>query len=61
LTVQRLAPQLVAFAGSQSNFQNLVNTSDSPIPAGATSRSPTLQTVSITAPGAPVNTPTLRH
>lgn len=25
LTVQRLAPQLVAFAGSQSNFQNLVS------------------------------------
>src|SRR5688572_18498314 len=24
LSVQRLAPQLVAFAGSQSNFQNLV-------------------------------------
>ncbi|HEV2431925.1 MAG TPA: hypothetical protein VGT43_10500, partial [Burkholderiales bacterium] len=25
VTVQRLAPQLVAFAGSQSNFQNLVS------------------------------------
>ena len=25
LTVQRLAPQLVAFAGSRSNFQNLVS------------------------------------
>jgi hypothetical protein len=25
LTVQQLAPQLVAFAGSESNFQNLVN------------------------------------
>lgn len=25
LTVERLAPQLVAFAGSQANFQNLVN------------------------------------
>jgi hypothetical protein len=51
------------------------NTSDSPIPAGATSRSPTLQTAPTTAPGAgstpptleratpvaPASAPTLRH
>jgi hypothetical protein len=52
-----------------------LNTSDSPIPAGATSRSPTLQSAPITAPGAgstppaleratpvaPASAPTLRH
>jgi hypothetical protein len=44
LEVQRLAPQLVAFAGSDVNFQNLVNglalglpvTLSTPLPGGAT-------------------------
>ena len=62
VTVQRLAPQLVAFASPAAQ-------------AGATIRSPTLTTAAITAPGAgstpprleratpsaPASTATLRH
>ena len=38
-----------------------VNTSDSPLPAGATSRTPTLPTTPITAPGAGSTPPTLER
>ncbi|HZE60553.1 MAG TPA: hypothetical protein VE085_08360 [Burkholderiales bacterium] len=53
LEVQRLAPQLVAFAGGQANFDNLVNGLASGIPISLTTALPTggTQVVTFTPSG----------
>ena len=70
LTVQRLAPQLVAFAGSQSNFQNLVSGLAAGTPVQLVSVLPdgSAQIVSFmpgvalrATPVAHASAPTLRH
>src|SRR5437868_12186830 len=48
LAVQRLAPQLVAFAGGQANFDNLVNGLAAGIPISLTTVLPTGGTQAVT-------------
>ena len=59
LQVQRLAPQLVAFAGSQGSFENLVNglALGAPVTLTTVGADGVTQTVIFTAPGGPVTSP----
>jgi hypothetical protein len=59
LQVQRLAPQLVAFAGSQANFENLVNglAAGSPVTLTTVDPSGATQTVTFTPAGQAVSSP----
>jgi len=59
LQVQRIAPQLVAFAGSQANFDNLVNglAAGSPVTLTTVDPSGAAQTVTFTPAGGAVSSP----
>jgi len=59
LQVQRLAPQLVAFAGTQGNFENLVNGLALGVPVTLTTvgADGVTQTVTFTSPGGAVSSP----
>lgn len=59
LQVQRLAPQLVAFAGSQGNFENLVNGLALGVPVTLTTvgADGVAQTVTFASPGGAVSDP----
>ena len=58
LQVERLAPQLVAFAGSQANFDSLVNGLAAGVPVTLTTVGDGVtQTVTFTPPGGAVSTP----
>jgi hypothetical protein len=57
LQVEQLAPQLVAFAGSRANFENLVNglATGSPVTLVTVGADGTLQSVTFTPSGAPMS------
>lgn len=57
--VQRLAPQLLAFAGSQGNFENLVNglALGVPVTLSTVSADGVVQTVTFVSPGGAVSDP----
>lgn len=59
LQVERLAPQLVAFAGSRENFQNLVNglATGSPVTLVTLGADGTQQSVTFTPNGGPMSAP----
>lgn len=59
LQVQRLAPQLLAFAGSQGNFENLVNGLALGVPVTLTTvgADGVVQTVTFVSPGGAVSDP----
>jgi hypothetical protein len=59
LQVERLAPQLVAFAGSQANFESLVNglAAGVPVTINTVAADGLTQTVTFTPPGGAVGTP----
>jgi hypothetical protein len=59
LQVQRLAPQLLAFAGSQGNFENLVNGLALGVPVTLTTvgGDGVVQTVTFVSPGGAVSDP----
>lgn len=59
LQVQRLAPQLLAFAGSQGNFENLVNGLALGVPVTLTTvgADGVVQTVTFVSPGSAVSDP----
>lgn len=59
LQVERLAPQLVAFAGSQANFESLVNglAAGVPVTLSTVGADNLTQTVTFTPPGGAVSTP----
>jgi hypothetical protein len=59
LQVQRIAPQLVAFAGSQGNFENLVNgiALGAPVTLTTVGADGVIQTVTFVNPGGAVSDP----